>query len=282
MPQLSNLLTRAGIIQNRYYWRAYAMLRGADRRVKAGLYEVGAQTTLHRLLNDLVDGNTLRYRFTLYEGWTFRLMIEAMRKHPQIVMESDDPAEIRRRLGMTDTSLEGWIYPDTYVFEKGTSNIRILTQGYELMQERLAAAWEARAEDLPIKTPYEALILASIIEKETAVEDERARIAGVFVSRLRKGIALQTDPTIIYGLGEGFDGNLRRRDLKKDGPYNSYTRKGLPPTPISMPGEKSILAALNPDVTGELYFVSKGDGSHYFSRTYEEHAKAVRRYQLKR
>ena len=278
--QLSDQLTRAGMISNRYYWQIYAVFQGADRQVKAGTYRIEAQTTLNRLLDDLVSGNTLRYRFTLFEGWTSRLMIESMRKHPQITMESDDLEEIRKHLGIAEASLEGWIYPDTYVFEKGVSNIIILAQGYELMKEKLASAWAERAEALPIKTPYEALILASIIEKETAREEERARIAGVFVSRLQKGIALQTDPTIIYGLGEAFDGDLRREDLKKDSPYNSYTRKGLPPTPIAMPGEKSIRAALNPDITGELYFVSKGDGSHYFSKTYKEHLKAVQRYQL--
>ncbi len=280
LTQLSDELIGAGLIPNRYYWRLYAILSGADRRAKAGMYRIKAHTTPQSLLDDLVNGNTIRYRFTLYEGWTLRETLEAMREHPQIVMGDDNIDGIRNRLGIAEPSPEGWIYPDTYLFEKGTNNLKLLRQGYELMKEKLTVAWETRNPELPFETPYEALILASIIEKETAVDRERRRIAGVFISRLKRGIMLQTDPTVIYGLGEAFDGDLRRRDLKKDTPYNSYTRTGLPPTPIAMPSEKSIIAALNPEITGDLYFVSKGDGSHHFSRTYEEHRTAVHRYQL--
>ncbi len=282
--ELSLELARAGLMPNadhrRRYWRFYARLRGADRRVRAGMYRIEANTTLHKLLDDLVSGNTLRYRFTIYEGWNLREIIAAMREHPQIKLEITDPDVIRERLGIAEASPEGWIYPETYVFEKNENNLRLLMQAHELMKEKLDSAWRERTTGLPIKSPYEALILASIIEKETAIEDERERIAGVFISRLRRGIALQADPTVIYGLGEAFDGDLRKRDLLNDTPYNSYTRKGLPPTPIAMPSEESIAAVLDPDVTGDLYFVAKGDGSHHFSKTYAEHHAAVRRYQL--
>ncbi len=280
--EMSDRLSRAGVISNRFHWRAYAAFRGADRRIKAGMYRIEAGATLHTLLDDLVEGNTLRYRFTIQEGWTLREIIAAMRKHPQLAVTSERPEEIRKRLGIAEASPEGWIYPETYFFEKDTSNLNILRQGHEIMKEKLASAWEKRSPASSLENAYDALILASIVEKETAVEAERARIAGVFLSRLERGMRLQTDPTVIYGLGEAFDGNLRRRDLKEDTPYNSYTRKGLPPTPISMPSEKSINAVLNPEITGELYFVSKSDGSHHFSKTYEEHQAAVRRYQMRR
>ena len=278
--RISDRLSRAGVIPNRFYWRIYATFRGADRRVKAGVYRIEAHTTLHELLDALIKGDTLHYRFTIQEGWTLREIIAAMRKHPQLAMETERPEEIGERLGIAEASPEGWIYPETYLFEKDTSNLKILQQGHEMMKEKLASAWEGRSPASSLESAYEALILASIVEKETAVESERARIAGVFLSRLERGMRLQTDPTVIYGLGEAFDGNLRKRDLTTDTPYNSYTRKGLPPTPISMPSEKSINAVLSPEITGELYFVSKGDGSHHFSKTYEEHQAAVRRYQL--
>lgn len=279
---ISDRLVRAGVVPNRLYWRVYAVFRGADRRVKAGVYRIEAGATLHALLTDLLEGNTLRYRFMIREGWTLREIIAAMHEHPQLAVTSERPEEIRERLGIAEASPEGWIYPETYFFDKGTSNLNILRQGHEIMKKKLTPAWERRSPASSLESPYEALILASIVEKETAVEAERARIAGVFLSRLERGMRLQTDPTVIYGLGEAFDGNLRKRDLSRDNPYNSYTRKGLPPTPISMPSEKSINAVLNPEITGELYFVSKGDGSHHFSKTYEEHQAAVRRYQRRR
>ena len=283
--QLSSELARAGLVPGpldyrHHYWRLYAVFSGADRRVQAGTYRVEAGTTLGELLGDLVDGNTLRYSFTIYEGWNLREIIDAMSQHPQIMMESTGADVIRKHLGIAETSPEGWIYPETYVFEKAYGNLDLFTQAHELMKEKLSAAWNKRAADLPFETPYEALILASIVEKEAALEKERPRIAGVFISRLRRGIALQADPTVIYGLGETFDGNLRKRDLQKETPYNSYVHKGLPPTPIAMPGGQSINAVLNPDVTGDLYFVSRGDGSHHFSKNYDEHRAAVRRYQL--
>ena len=280
--QLNNQLTVAGFIKNRHYWLIYAILKGADRHVKAGMYRIEPRTTLNKLLNNLISGNTFRYRLTLYEGWTLRDIIQAMREHPQLVIKSDSAEEIRDYLSITQVSPEGWIYPETYLFEKNTSNLSILEQGHSLMKEKLKTLWEDKDSNLPFESPYDALILASIVEKETAVDDEYARIAGVFISRLKKGMLLQADPTVIYGLGEAFDGNLRKKDLTTDTPYNSYTRKGLPPTPIAMPSEKSIAAVLKPKITGDLYFVAKGDGSHHFSKTYKAHQIAVRRYQLQK
>lgn len=276
----SDELDRAGLIPDRFYWQAYAVLRMADRRIKAGMYRIEAGTTAHELLDDLIAGNTIRYSFTIYEGWTLREILAAMHEHPQLLMQSTDAEKIREYLGIAELSPEGWIYPDTYLFEKGTSNLKLLKQAHEIMKKTLSRHWEERMPELPFKTPYEALILASIVEKETAVEAEYARIASVFISRLQRGMALQADPTVIYGLGEAFDGDLRKRDLKRDTPYNSYTRTGLPPTPIAMPSEISIAAVLKAEITGDLYFVSKGDGSHHFSKTYEEHRAMVRRYQL--
>ena len=183
-------------------------------------------------------------------------------------------------LGEPDMPAEGLFFPDTYLFGKGTSDLEILRLARERMRRELEAAWAARDDDLPIHSAYEALVLASIVEKETALAAERARIAGVFTERLRLGMRLQTDPTVLYGLGAGFDGNLRRADLERDGPYNTYTRAGLPPTPIALPGREALRAAVDPDERGELYFVATGlpDGSHEFSRTYAEHQEAVRRY----
>ena len=284
--ELSSQLARAGLIpgttRHRRYWQFHAMASGSDRRIRTGTYRIEPGMTLRELLDDLVSGNTLRYNFTIYEGWNFREIVNAMSKHPQIALESTKPDVIRAHLGIAEASPEGWIFPETYTFEKNQSNLKLLVQAHELMKKKLAEAWETRASGLPLKTRYDALILASIVEKETSLENELARIAGVFILRLEQGIPLQADPTVIYGLGETFDGDLRRPDLRRNTPYNSYTRKGLPPTPIAMPGEKAIKAVLNPATTGELYFVSKGDGSHHFSRTYEEHRSAVQHYQLKK
>ena len=278
--RLTAELVQRGVIDNPFYWKLYARLKRADRHLKAGTYRIEANTTPARLLEYLVEGRTLQYHFTVYEGWELRKIIDAMQKHPQISMATAVPEEIRTHLKIPYHSAEGWIYPDTYAFDKHTSNLRVFEKAYDLMKKKLNTLWLDRAEGLPFESPYEALILASIVEKETASSDEYRRIAGVFISRLRQGMRLQADPTVIYGL-ESFDGNLRKSDLTADTPYNTYIHKGLPPTPIAMPSEKSIAAVLKPEILGELYFVAKGDGKHHFSKTYAEHRKAVRRYQLK-
>jgi UPF0755 protein len=196
------------------------------------------------------------------------------------MLAGQDDAAVMAALGAAGEAPEGLFFPDTYLFGKGTTDFEILRQARDRMRRELDAAWQDRADNLPIATPYEALILASIVEKETALASERPRIAGVFTLRLRRGMRLQTDPTVIYGLGAGFDGNLRRADLERDGPYNTYTRTGLPPTPIALPGAEALRAAVRPDERGEIYFVATGlpDGSHEFSRTLAEHEAAVRRY----
>jgi UPF0755 protein len=221
---------------------------------------------------------------TLVEGWNFREVLEAVREHPVIV--DTLPAEatasdVMALLGHPDEHPEGRFFPDTYLFPRDTTDVQFLMRAFERMETILEDEWEQRAAELPLKDPYEALILASIIEKETGRADERTEIAGVFIRRLRKGMLLQTDPTVIYGLGDSFDGNLRRRDLEADNPYNTYRRAGLTPTPIAMPGRDAIHAALHPADGDALYFVAKGDGSHQFSATLGEHNRAVRRYQLK-
>jgi UPF0755 protein len=223
----------------------------------------------------------VQYSLTIVEGMTLQQLLEQLKQHRAIISNTE-PQTLAKQLGISHSSAEGWFLPETYAFPANTQDLGFLQRAYQKMQTVLNQEWQQRAADLPYKTPYEALIMASIIEKETAAAEERAKIAGVFVRRLEKGMRLQTDPTVIYGMGAQFDGNLRRKDLRKDTPYNTYTRKGLPPTPICLPGKASIHAALHPEQGEELYFVATGkDGKHVFSKTLTEHNKAVRRYQLK-
>jgi UPF0755 protein len=222
------------------------------------------------------------HSITLIEGWTFAQAVEAIRRHPAVVVASEGMTdqEIAHRLELPTDSPEGWLLPDTYHFARGTDDLALMAIAATAMEEALDRAWSERVPDLPLDSPYQALILASIIEKETGLAQERPRISGVFVRRLERGMRLQTDPTVIYGLGPKFDGNLRKSDLNRDTPYNSYTRSGLPPTPIALPGRKALVAAVQPADEGALYFVAtgEGDGSHYFSATLEEHNQAVARY----
>jgi UPF0755 protein len=224
----------------------------------------------------------VQYPLTLVEGWTFRQVMEALQADERLEHLIEDPSAeaVMARLGRRGVHPEGRFFPDTYHFTRGSSDLDILKRAHAAMERVLAEEWEARADGLPIESPDEALILASIIEKETGLASERAEIAGVFVRRLRLGMRLQTDPTVIYGLGDDFDGNLRRADLRNDHPYNTYVHAGLPPTPIALPGREAIRAALNPADGETLYFVARGDGSHAFSVTLEEHNRAVRKYQL--
>lgn len=261
-----------------------ARLQGADTGIKAGSYSVNQGVTARQLLDKLTRGRVTQGDVTLVEGWTLRQWRARLDAHPDLLPDSRglSEAEISRRLGLEHQHLEGWLFPDTYLFDKQSSSLDLLARAVREMQRRLAEEWQARAPGLPYRTPYEALIMASIVEKETGREADRELVAAVFVNRLRIGMPLQTDPTVIYGLGERFAGKLTRAHLREPTPYNTYTNPGLPPTPIAMVGREAIRAALNPADGDTLYFVARGDGSHAFSRTLDEHNRAVREYQLKR
>ncbi len=256
-------------------------LRGLDGRIKSGTYELAAPMTIDALLDKLVRGDVLIVPIRFIEGWTFRQMRAAIDAEPELRHDSRDldEAEILRRIGAAEKRAEGLFFPDTYLFSPGLSDLEIYRRAYESMQQVLRQAWSERQPDLPYRTPHDALVLASIIEKETGLESERTSVAAVFVNRLRRGMMLQSDPTTIYGMGERFDGNLRKRDLQTDSEYNTYTRAGLPPTPIALPGKASITAALQPADTRALYFVARGDGSSEFSADLASHNRAVSKYQ---
>ena len=258
-------------------------LSGKDRGIKAGNYEVAQGTSPHALLQKLVRGEEALRAVTLVEGWNFRQVRQALARAEQLRPDTEglSDADIMARLDRAGVPAEGRFFPDTYTYAKGSSDLAVLRRALHAMDRRLEAAWAQRAPDTPLKSPEQALILASIVEKETGRPEDRAQIAGVFSNRLRAGMLLQTDPTVIYGLGERFDGNLRKRDLQADTPYNTYTRAGLPPTPIAMPGRAALLAAVQPADTRALYFVARGDGTSHFSVTLDEHNRAVNRYQRK-
>ena len=250
-------------------------------RLAVGTYEFPAHASPADVLAQLASGRTVLEQVTIVEGWTFAEMRRALDAHPALAHEWSRlaAAEVMARLGAAGVSAEGRFFPDTYRFAAGTSDRRVYDLAHARMAEELAAAWAGRAPGLPVANADEALVLASIIEKETGRADERGKVAAVFVNRLRKGMRLQSDPTVIYGLGETFDGNLRKGDLQTDTPYNTYTRSGLPPSPIAMPGLAALQAALHPAASDVLYFVARGDGSSQFSRTLDEHNKAVSKYQ---
>ena len=265
-------------------WRALAWEMGVMDGLHAGEYVIGHGITPRRLLERMARGDVIQHSVTIVEGWTFREMRAAVAKATNLVHEtaglSDD--ELMTRIGATGVHPEGRFLPETYRYPKGWTDTRLYERAYLAMKSTLEREWEKRAPDLPLASPDEALVLASIVEKETGRADERARIAGVFVRRLRLGMLLQTDPTVIYGLGAAFDGNLTRAHLVTDTPYNTYTRGGLPPTPIALPGRDAIAATLDPADGDEIYFVSRGDGSHEFTATLAEHNRAVAKYQLRR
>jgi UPF0755 protein len=281
---VSEQFARAGLVSEKWGFLVLARVLGDQDALKAGSYAVGEKITPYRLLRKIVSGDFAQAEIRFIEGWNFAQLREQLDGHPAIQHQTRDLPipEILSRIGAEEKSPEGLFFPDTYVFSVGTSDVAILKQAYLRMRTRLRAAWENRASGLPVSTPYEALILASIVEKETGRNDERELVAAVFSNRLKRGMRLQTDPTVIYGLGPAFDGNLRRRDLVTDTKYNTYTRSGLPPTPIAMAGEASIHAALNPAESPALYFVSKGDGTHQFSSSLVEHNRAVNKYQKMR
>ena len=274
-------LERAGVAVRRFEFELLARALGKARDIKAGSYELARPITPVELLEKLTRGDVTQAEARLIEGWTlaqFRAALDANQSLRHDTHGLED-AEVLARIGATETLAEGLFFPDTYLFAKGSSDVAVLRRAYRAMRRHLEAEWAARDASAPYRSSYEALIMASIIEKETGQAAERDLIGGVLVNRLRIGMRLQADPTVIYGLGESFDGNLKKEHLVADGPYNSYTRAGLPPTPISMPGLASLRAALRPARTDALYYVARGDGSSHFSRTAEEHGRAVTKYQ---
>jgi len=282
LQALSQRLTDLGLLEHPWFFMALARLSGQSTRIQAGEYAVPDGITPTGLLELFTSGRVIQYPLTLVEGWTFRQVMEALAAEERLerAIEDPTPEAVMAQLGQAGKHPEGRFFPDTYYFTRGSSDLDILRRAYAAMERVLAEEWETRADGLPIASPYEALILASIIEKETGLAAERAEIAGVFIRRLRLGMRLQTDPTVIYGLGESFGGNLRRADLRNEHPYNTYVHAGLPPTPIALAGRAAIRAALNPADGETLYFVARGDGSHEFSVTLQEHNRAVRKYQL--
>jgi len=275
-------LGEAGLVPRPMLWTALARVTGTARRVQAGEYWVRVGDTPAVLLDRLLAGEVIAYEVTLLEGWTVKQALVELAAQESLThdLQSVDETTLLGVLGLPEGNAEGLFYPDTYRYERGTTDADILRRANRKLQDVLATLWEGRAAGLPYTSPYEALIVASLIEKETGREEDRARIAQVFATRLRKGMRLQTDPSVIYGIGQAFDGNLTRAHLKTDTPYNTYTRKGLPPTPIALVGSRSIEAALHPAAGDFLYFVSRGDGTSHFSVSLEEHEAAVRRYQL--
>jgi UPF0755 protein len=258
-----------------------ARLTRSDRSIKAGSYEIETGITLPRLLAKLTQGDVTQTSLTIVEGTTFAELKRALRDNPQVQKTMLDlpDADLLARLGASERHPEGLFFPDTYFFAAGSTDAAILARAHRALESRLAAAWSRRADDLPLASPYQALILASIVEKETGRPADRGLVASVFVNRLKQNMRLQTDPTVIYGLGERFDGNLRKRDLEADSSYNTYTRDGLPPTPIALPSQASLDAVTRPPQTTYLYFVSRGDGTSVFSSNLADHNRAVNRYQ---
>ncbi|WP_290579533.1 endolytic transglycosylase MltG [Ketobacter sp.] len=282
--RLSIELEQLGLIEQGRYLRWYIKLNKLGHFIQAGEYAVPQGTTPHQLIARIQKGDVIQYSVTLINGQTFGEFLQTLRADPVLIQRVPDMthAQILAALQEERTHPEGLFYPDTYHYRRGDSDLDILRRAHGRMAELLARAWDQRQEGLPYKDAYEALIMASIVEKETAVGEERALIAGVFVNRLNKKMRLQTDPTVIYGLGDQYQGNITRAHLKAYSPYNTYRINGLPPTPIANPALPAIEAALHPATTNALYFVAKGDGSHHFSETLQEHTKAVRQYQWKR
>jgi UPF0755 protein len=276
-------MSTAGVPVNGFLFGVLARVTGKASRIKAGSYELKPDTTPRRLLTQLVRGEFAQESLTIIEGWTFRQMRQAVDAAPNLKHETAklSDKELLAKVAADDKYMaaEGLFFPDTYLFAKNSSDLQIYKQAHEMMMKRLSAAWEKREANLPYTDPYQALIMASLVEKETGQKGERAMIAGVFVNRLKTGMLLQTDPTVIYGMGPKYDGKIRKKDLETDTPYNTYTRAGLPPTPIALPGVQSLAAALMPARTDALYFVSRGDGTSHFSVNLNEHNKAVNQYQ---
>lgn len=282
---LANQLVAKGLLSEKNYFLIWGKLHKQATRLQAGEYLITPDKTLAGLIQDITEGNVVHHNITLIEGFNFKQLLVAIRKNTVISYVLDDltDKEIMDKLGYKGKHPEGQFYPDTYHVSRGMTDLDLLQRAHKTMQNILQSEWEKREEGLPFKTAYEALIMASIVEKESAIAEERPLIAGLFINRLRKGMRLQTDPTVIYGI-KNYDGNIRYKDLRKDTPYNTYTRHGLPPTPIAMPGREAIHATLHPDKTKYLYFVaySDGTGRHQFSKNLKDHEKAVDKYQRKK
>lgn len=279
---LSQDLEEKGIIAKAYTLEWLARREDKATKIRAGEYRVEPELTLENLLDLFVEGKAVQYKFSIVEGTRYSDVLKIISKIKEIehtVIADNFIAEFKAWTG--EDYPEGWLFPDTYYFTRDDDDKTLLLRAYQNMKIELEKAWEKRQPDLPLKTPYEALILASIVEKETAAAEERPLIAGVFINRLRKGMKLQTDPTVIYGMGDQYKGNISKKNLKKDTPYNTYTRTGLPPTPIALVGKEALEAVVNPATTEALFFVAKGGGKHQFSKTYKAHRKAVIKYLLK-
>ncbi|NNM79048.1 MAG: endolytic transglycosylase MltG [Gallionella sp.] len=281
LKSVARQLGLAQLLQQETLFVWLGRLTGKSGKLQTGEYALEQPVSMLELLDIISKGQVSESQLSIIEGWTFRQLRAAVDENPDLrhTTQALSDAELLRRIGATETHPEGLFFPDTYFFAAGSSDVLIFKRAYRTMQQKLQAAWSGRAAGLPLRDPYEALILASIVEKETGTPGDRSMIAGVFVNRLRRGMLLQTDPTVIYGIGEKFDGNIRKRDLLNDTPYNTYTRAGLTPTPIALPGIASLQAALHPAPTNALYFVARGDGSSQFSSTLEAHNRAVNQYQ---
>lgn len=285
--RVADELEQQGVINKRYWFDVYARLSNKAGGIKVGEFNLQPPMTVPELFDTLVKGQTVQYSLSIIEGSNWKQAIARVAGASDLTHTLDEqtmqsPEALMSALGFEGVHPEGQFFSDTYAFPRGTSDVEYLRRSKNMLDKVLQEEWEGREEGLPLESPYEALILASIVEKETAVAAERPLIARVFLSRINKRMRLQTDPTVIYGMGDSYDGNIRRSDLTTDTPYNTYTRAGLPPTPISMVGREAINAVLHPDETKALYFVAKGDGTHQFSETLEQHNAAVRKYQLKR
>jgi UPF0755 protein len=282
LARIAARLEARDVVRHGWLLEWYGRATGLAGKVRAGEYRIPAHSTPREVMARLVSGEVVLHALTIVEGWTFRQMRAAIEAHPavNVTLSGASGDDVMERLGRPGASPEGWFLPETYRFARGTSDAELMAMAHRAMEAALAEAWSGKTESAPLESPYEALVLASIIEKETGLADERREISGVFARRLQRGMRLQTDPTVIYGLGEDFDGNLRRVHLRTDTPYNTYTRHGLPPTPIALPGRAALAAAVDPAQGKALYFVATGrpDGSHYFSETLEEHNRAVARY----
>ena len=278
---IAHAVRAAGVELNELEFIAAARATGATRSLRAGRYAIDNGMSMRGLVDMILRGDVLRERLTILEGATFRELRTQFDSTPELQHQTArlSDAELLRAIGAAEGNPEGLFAPDTYLFDPGSSDLELYRRAYRMQAERIEQAWDTRAPDLPYRNAYEALIMASLVEKETGQPDERRRVAGVFVNRQRRGMPLQTDPSVIYGLGDRFDGRLHRRDLGADTPYNTYLRAGLPPTPIALPGRAAIEAALNPEATRDLYFVARGDGTSEFSSTLAEHERAVDRFQ---
>ncbi|RJG06152.1 endolytic transglycosylase MltG [Noviherbaspirillum cavernae] len=271
----------AGVPLNPVMFSLLARFGGKGGRLKAGNYELKPGTTPLSLIDQLVRGEFAQESLSIIEGWTFKQMRQAIAEHPALKHDTAhlSDKELIAKIAPNYSMPEGLFFPDTYLFAKGASDLQIYRQAHALLLRKLDDAWASRDPSMPYKSPYEVLVMASIVEKETGQRSERTMIAGVFVNRLKRGMLLQTDPTVIYGMGDNYQGNIRKRDLETDTPYNTYTRTGLPPTPIALPGKESLAAAVNPAKTDALYFVSRGNGTSEFSSNLGDHNRAVNKYQ---